>query len=280
MFRCHRVIMAARCDYFRVLFNRQAAHSHAHTPPAPQQHAAVVLSGSGAVLPCFQLPDLTAYAFHKILEFMCGPPRPPPPYLAPAILSCTLLPPTTSKIPPPIHGSHSAHCCQPGHRRDRCSGALPALPLKRAVADALIPQLHSADMPSLCHWLLAADLYGVWKLREYVLDVMAANFDAFAACPAFCAMLARLPPPSGDDSVRTTAPSLHGEQLPASLGQASGAMGGDGVGGESMNVLDDLREKWLELEGAELEERDASAAEFDKRLETLAALALGEEEET
>ncbi|GJP29285.1 hypothetical protein CLOM_g7564 [Closterium sp. NIES-68] len=70
MFRCHRVIMAARCDYFRVLFNRQAAHSHAHTPPAPQQHAAVVLSGSGAVLPCFQLPDLTAYAFHKILEFI------------------------------------------------------------------------------------------------------------------------------------------------------------------------------------------------------------------
>ncbi|GJP81246.1 hypothetical protein CLOP_g11409 [Closterium sp. NIES-67] len=249
MFRCHRVIMAARCDYFRVLFNRQAAHSHAHTPPAPQQHAAVVLSGSGAVLPCFQLPDLTAYAFHKILEFIY-----------------------TDRI------QHIA-VSQAIDVIDAAARFL-LFPLKRAVADALIPQLHSADMPSLCHWLLAADLYGVWKLREYVLDVMAANFDAFAACPAFCAMLARLPPPSGDDSVRTTAPSLHGEQLPASLGQASGAMGGDGVGGESMNVLDDLREKWLELEGAELEERDASAAEFDKRLETLAALALGEEEET
>ncbi|GJP36731.1 hypothetical protein CLOM_g21205 [Closterium sp. NIES-68] len=179
MFRCHRVIMAARCDYFRVLFNRQAAHSHAHTPPAPQQHAAVVLSGSGAVLPCFQLPDLTAYAFHKILEFIY-----------------------TDRI------QHIA-VSQAIDVIDAAARFL-LFPLKRAVADALIPQLHSADMPSLCHWLLAADLYGVWKLREYVLDVMAANFDAFAACPAFCAMLARLPPPSGDDSVRTTAPLCTG----------------------------------------------------------------------
>ncbi|CAI5501139.1 unnamed protein product [Closterium sp. Naga37s-1] len=255
VFRCHRVVMAACCDYFRVLFVRQAVH--AHTPPHSSSAAegqrggtaAVLLGDGGAVLPCFHLPDLTPYAFHKILEFIY-----------------------TDRI------QHIA-VTQAMDVIDAAARFL-LFPLKRAVADALIPHLHSADMPSLCHWLLAADLYGVWKLREHVLDVMAANFDAFAACPAFRAMLARLPPPSGNDSVRTTAPSLHNEQVPTPVGQAAGGAGGDGVGGvESMNVLDDLREKWLELEGAELEERDASAAEFDKRLETLAALAVGEEEE-
>ncbi|CAI5520213.1 unnamed protein product [Closterium sp. Naga37s-1] len=370
VFRCHRVVMAARCDYFRVLFVRQAVHAHSppHSSSAAEGQrggtAAVLLGDGGAVLPCFHLPDLTPYAFHKILEFMCVLRSPPcSPFLAAFTFSAAIMPTSsTADIPPPIlpsprialrvvafatcplHGSHPPHCCQPGdpirhylplppsysqHLLLRvslmhtpfftfplcacsscwaptllndlcppCNLPSPVLhppapvlwqamdvidaaarfllfPLKRAVADALIPHLHSADMPSLCHWLLAADMYGVWKLREHVLDVMAANFDAFAACPAFRAMLARLPPPSGNDSVRTTAPSLHGEQVPTPVGQAAGGAGGDGVGGvESMNVLDDLREKWLELEGAELEERDASAAEFDKRLETLAALAL------
>ncbi|CAI5472101.1 unnamed protein product [Closterium sp. Yama58-4] len=313
--RCHRVVMAARCDYFRVLFVRQAVH--AHSPPhctsaADGQGggtAAVLLRDDGVVLPCFHLPDLTPYAFHKILEFMCCSP-PCPPCLAAVIFSATIMPTSStcrgSPLTTLVHVLPTLSLLLPSSLFRTCrvhvtrsytdriqhiavSQAMDVIdaaarfllfPLKRAVADALIPHLHSADMPSLCHWLLAADLYGVWKLREHVLDVMAANFDAFAACPAFRAMLARLPPPSGDDSVRTTAPSLPGDQLPTSVRQAAGGPGGDGVGvGESMNVLDDLREKWLELEGAELEERDASAAEFDKRLETLAALAVGEEEE-
>ncbi|CAI7771286.1 unnamed protein product [Closterium sp. NIES-53] len=294
LFRCHRVVMAARCDYFRVLFVRQAVH--AHTPPhcasaAEGQGvgtAEVLLGDGGAVLPCFHLPDLTPYAFHKILEFMCVFHSPPcPPFLAAFIVSATIVPPPPLLIS--LHPFFPDHDYTDRIQHIAVTQAMDVIdaaarfllfPLKRAVADALIPHLHSADMPSLCHWLLAADLYGVWKLREHVLDVMAANFDAFAACPAFRAMLARLPPPSGNDSVRTTAPSLHGHQVPTPVGQAAGGTGGDGVGGvESMNVLDDLREKWLELEGAELEERDASAAEFDKRLETLAALAVGEEEE-
>jgi ankyrin repeat and BTB/POZ domain-containing protein 1 len=66
-----------------------------------------------------------------------------------------------------------------------------------------------------------------------------------------------LPPPSGDDSLRTTRPS------------APGTAGNTAQG----NLLDDLREKWLEAEAAELDERDESAAEFDRRLEVLMLIA-------
>jgi ankyrin repeat and BTB/POZ domain-containing protein 1 len=66
-----------------------------------------------------------------------------------------------------------------------------------------------------------------------------------------------LPPPSGDDSLRTTRPSA-----PRTAGNT--AQG---------NLLDDLREKWLEAEAAELDERDESAAEFDRRLEVLMLIA-------
>lgn len=146
--------------------------------------------------------------------------------------------------------------------------------------------------------------YGVWKLREYCLDVMAANFDELSANRQFRQMLRRLPPPSGDSSLRTTAPAVPGREvglpavgLPAPLagaaprgegcgeggeGEGGGLSGGGGGGdGEGANVLDDLREKWLEMEGAELEERDVSAAQFDARLMELAAweLDLVEEEQ-
>lgn len=33
-------------------------------------------------------------------------------------------------------------------------------PLKRAVADALLPQLEMVSPAELCHWLLLADMYG------------------------------------------------------------------------------------------------------------------------
>lgn len=70
-------------------------------------------------------------------------------------------------------------------------------------------------------------------------------------------MLLTLPPPSGDSTLRTTAPSAPG-------GEANVIDG---------NVLDDLREKWLEAEGAELDQRDESALHFDKRLEMLVVVA-------
>ena len=95
--------------------------------------------------------------------------------------------------------------------------------------------------------------YGVMKIREYILDIIACNFEMFAATREFRALLLTLPPPSGDDSLRTTRPS------------APGSAGNTDQG----NILDDLREKWLEAEGAELDERDESAALFDKRLEML-----------
>lgn len=73
-------------------------------------------------------------------------------------------------------------------------------------------------------------------------------------------MLCSLPPPSGDLSQRTSAPS---------------APGGEGKGNQG-NLLDDLREKWLEAEGAELDKRDESATQFDKILEMLVLTAESE----
>lgn len=130
-------------------------------------------------------------------------------------------------------------------------------PLKRAVADVLLPHLEEVSPAELCHWLILSDMYGVFKIREYCLDIIACNFETFADTREFRAMLLTLPPPSGDDSHRTTRPSA-----PGSGGQADQA-----------NLLDDLREKWLEAEAAELDKRDESAALFDKRLEILMLVA-------
>ncbi|KAJ4731768.1 BTB/POZ domain-containing protein [Rhynchospora pubera] len=130
-------------------------------------------------------------------------------------------------------------------------------PLKRAAADVLLPQLEMVSPAELCHWLILSDMYGVVKLREYCLDVMACNFENFADTPEFRAMLLTFPPPSGEDSLRTTRPSA-----PGTVGTANEG-----------NLLDDLREKWLIVDGAELDKRDESAALFDRRLEMLMLIA-------
>uniref|UniRef100_A0ACD5VBM0 Uncharacterized protein n=2 Tax=Avena sativa TaxID=4498 RepID=A0ACD5VBM0_AVESA len=130
-------------------------------------------------------------------------------------------------------------------------------PLKRVVADLLLPNLAHVSPAELCHWLMLSDIYGVVKIREYCLDIIACNFETFAHTKEFRALLLTLPPPSADDALRTTRPSTPG-----------------GTGNtEQGNVLDDLREKWLEAEAAELDKRDQSAALFDKRLELLMSVA-------
>ena len=93
--------------------------------------------------------------------------------------------------------------------------------------------------------------YGVWKLREHCLDTMAANFDTFEELPEFWAMVKSLPLPSGEDASRTTAPNAPGQE------------GGGGI--EHANVLDDLREKWVEMEG-DREDRDKGTVWFENRL--------------
>nr|XP_043624757.1 BTB/POZ domain-containing protein At2g04740 [Erigeron canadensis] len=130
-------------------------------------------------------------------------------------------------------------------------------PLKRAVADALLPHLEMVPLAELCHWLISSDMYGVSKIREYCLDIIACNFEAFADTREFRAILLTLPPPSGDSSLRTTVPSAPGAEMKMTEG----------------NVLDDLREKWLEAEAGELDTRDESALLFDKRLQMLMHMA-------
>lgn len=106
--------------------------------------------------------------------------------------------------------------------------------------------------------------YGVLKIREYCLDAIACNFETFADTCEFRALLLTLPPPSGDSSMRTTLPSAPGAGLNTAWA----------------NLLDDLREKWLEAEAAELDQRDESAALFDKRLGMLMLIAEQESADT
>lgn len=120
-------------------------------------------------------------------------------------------------------------------------------------------------LANICYCCDIGDRYGVSKLREHCLDAMALNFELFASTREFRQMLKALPPPSGDSEERTTAPSAPGELVE----------GRDNLG----NILDDLREKWLAIEGEELDQRDQSAREFDQRLAELVEMATLEEAE-
>ncbi|KAI3774864.1 hypothetical protein L1987_49427 [Smallanthus sonchifolius] len=131
----------------------------------------------------------------------------------------------------------------------------------KVLADALLPHLQMVSPSELCHWLILSDMYGVLKIREYCLDIIAYNFETFADTKEFRAMLLTLLPPSGDSSLRTTVPNAPGAEMKMTEG----------------NVLDDLREKWLEVEAGELDKRDESALLFDKRLEMLMTVAQQEQ---
>ncbi|XP_047942332.1 BTB/POZ domain-containing protein At2g04740 isoform X1 [Salvia hispanica] len=214
IFRCHRVILASRSEYFKARLSRIKDFIQG-TDPLPQQS-----------LPCLDEHDLNAETFQKMIEYMY------------------------------TDGLVEINPDQAEEMFDAASRYL-LFPLKRPVADALLPQLEMVSPAELCHWLLLADMYGVLKIREYCLDAIALNFETFAETREFRAMLLTLPPPSGDSSLRTTAPSAPGAEVNVVEG----------------NILDDLREKWLEAEGAELDKRDESALLFDKRLDMLMLVA-------
>ncbi|KAJ6973391.1 hypothetical protein NC653_033657 [Populus alba x Populus x berolinensis] len=182
-------------------------------------------------VPCFEEHDLSMEAFEKMVEYMY---------------------------------TDGLKDINPGQAEEMFDAASRYLlfPLKRAVADVLLPQLETVSPAELCHWLILSDMYGVIKIREYCLDTIACNFETFADTRDFRAMLLTVPPPSGDSSLRTTAPSAPGAALNTDQG----------------NLLDDLREKWLEAEAADLDKRDESALLFDKRLEMLMLVARKESE--
>ncbi|CAJ1965598.1 unnamed protein product [Sphenostylis stenocarpa] len=182
------------------------------------------------ILPCLEEHDLSMEAFEKMIEYMY-----------------------TERL-------QDINPDQAEEMLDVASRYL-LFPLKRVVADVLLPHLERVSPEELCHWLILADMYGVFKIREYCLDTIACNFETFADTKEFRAMLLTLPPPSGDSCLRTTVPSIPGSSLNTDQG----------------NLLDDLREKWLEIEAAELDKRDESALQFDKRLEMLMLVAEQEE---
>ncbi|KAM0063092.1 putative chromatin remodeling & transcription regulator BTB-POZ family [Helianthus debilis subsp. tardiflorus] len=95
-------------------------------------------------------------------------------------------------------------------------------PLKRAVADALLLSTSSTNGPSFTtmpqvdiirHVCYRYHVYGVLKIREYCVDMIACNFETFADTKEFRAMLLRLPPPSGDSSLRTNVPNAPGAEM-------------------------------------------------------------------
>ncbi|XP_043691958.1 BTB/POZ domain-containing protein At2g04740 [Telopea speciosissima] len=180
----------------------------------------------GDTLPCLEEHDLSTEAFEKMIEYMY------------------------------TDGLKDIDPNQAEEMFDAASRYL-LFPLKRAVADALLPHLEMVSPAELCQWLMLSDMYSVLKIREYCLDIISCNFETFADTREFRAMLLELPPPSGDSSLRTTLPSAPGA----------------GVNTDQGNILDDLREKWLEAEAAELDKRDESAALFDQRLEMLILVA-------
>lgn len=188
------------------------------------------LEGQGGLpyftLPCLEEHDLSMEAFEKMIEYMY---------------------------------TDSLKDIDPDQAEEMFDAASRYLlfSLKRAVADALLPHLEMAPPAELCHWLILSDMYGVLKIREYCLDIIAFNLESFADSQEFRAMLLTLPPPSGDSSLRTTVPSAPGAEMNLDEG----------------NLLDDLREKWLEAEAAELDKRDESVLLFDQRLEMLMLVA-------
>ncbi|CAJ2668313.1 unnamed protein product [Trifolium pratense] len=213
-FRCHKIILASRSEYFKARLSRmQDFHE-----------------GKDELyidfLPCLEEHDMSVEAFEKMIEYMY-----------------------TDRL-------QEINPDQAEEMFDIASRYL-MFPLKRAVADVLIPHLEVATPEELCYWLMLADMYGVLKIREFCLDTIACNFEMFADTKDFRALLLTLPPPSGDSSLRTTVPSMPGSALNNDQG----------------NLLDDLRDKWLEIEAAELDERDESALQFDKRLEMLMLVA-------
>ncbi|ESR60945.1 BTB/POZ domain-containing protein [Citrus sinensis] len=186
----------------------------------------------GDILPCIEEHDLSKETFEKMIEYMY------------------------------TDGLKDIDPDQAEEMFDAASRYL-LFPLKRAVADVLLQHLEMVSPAELCHWLILSDMYGVFKVREYCLEVIACNFETFADSREFRAMLLTLPPPSGDSSFRTTVPSAPGAIINVDQG----------------NLLDDLREKWLEAEAAELDKRDESALMFDKRLEMLMQVAKDEKSE-
>ncbi|CAM0875646.1 unnamed protein product [Alopecurus aequalis] len=109
-------------------------------------------------------------------------------------------------------------------------------PLKRAVADLLLPHLDldRVSPAQICRWLMLSDMHDVAIVREHCLGIIARNFKAFAKAREFRALLLM--------TQQTSAPA---DDL----------------------LFNDLRERWLGVAVARLCRRGNSAELLDKRME-------------
>ncbi|XP_061371091.1 BTB/POZ domain-containing protein At2g04740 isoform X2 [Gastrolobium bilobum] len=115
IFRCHKVILASRSEYFKARLSRMKDFHEG------KDELSVDL------LPCLEEHDLSMAAFEKMIEYMY------------------------------TDGLQDINPDQAEEMFDVASRYL-LFPLKRAVADVLLPHLEMVSPEELCHWLILADI--------------------------------------------------------------------------------------------------------------------------
>lgn len=115
-FRVHKVVLAARSEYFRARLSRTEGFREGLVPDP-----------DGSTLPVLTLSDVSPEALETVFEYMY-----------------------TDRVT----------SVDPGLVVEVLDAASRFLlfPLKRAVADALLPGLEAAKVDELCHWLMVADM--------------------------------------------------------------------------------------------------------------------------
>lgn len=244
-FRCHRVILAARCEYFSALLQR------------------TVVTAEDGRLPCIPLDDMSPELFETVLTFIYT-------HEVPKLEECRLA---------------SSHVEGLLDAADMYLLEAMKKGIAEAVLNNIEQGMRRGKAPSLeylLRLLLAADRNCVPLLRDSCLVAVAKRFDAMAVGGASmrdCAVLSQfihsVSPQEWseiDDLLQfaTTADTA------AVAGASGGNIEGGGVGGLGAGtLLQDLREAYLEhVPVAGVKGRDEKASLFDQRLAQIAAQTL------
>ncbi|KAK6919259.1 BTB/POZ domain [Dillenia turbinata] len=115
-----------------------------------------------------------------------------------------------------------------------------------------------------CHQDIDPDQISIVSPKRAVADLLLPHFELASPAELFQGKAFDTSTTIWRFVISYTAPSAPGAVLNTDQG----------------NLLDDLREKWLEAEAAELDKRDESALHFDKRLEMLMLIAEREKSDT
>eukprot|EP00803_Ostreobium_quekettii_P005245 evm.model.scf_13EXC.1 EVM.evm.TU.scf_13EXC.1 scf_13EXC:58203-61583(+) len=239
VFRAHKCILSCRSEYFKVVFQPGLSASYAPlgwcTWPA--------MGGHGAhSLPELQMLDVAAESMELVLQFVY------------------------SHEVGPLPAGFFTDAARPAAVFD-VANRLLLFPMKRLLAEQLIMGMADCSFEFVCRLAIEADIHSVGELREHCLGAIAMVLDPLMdASPGeegrnvLEAFVAAVAPEDLSDVDRL----LDGSGVP---GASRGCVEGGGLGGLGMGtLLQDLREKYLEISGAEGSNRDEVAGRFDTRL--------------